>query len=125
MANRITYSPAEFAALFNRERTWAYRQIYAQKVKTITEFGRIMIPAAEVERVLASAHEYGWTVKKKKKQKNSNGKAPDKSAWRNHLRNKKHAPPKNSDKKSAKQKIAQIFKGKSAVRKKAMQRIFQ
>ena len=53
----IAYSPAKFAALFNHEQTWAYRLIYGGKVKVITEFGRMMIPASEVERILASARE--------------------------------------------------------------------
>lgn len=53
----IAYSPAKFAALFNHEQTWAYRLIYAGKVKVITEFGNKMIPASEADRILASARE--------------------------------------------------------------------
>lgn len=33
------YTPAEFAALFGKERTWAYRQLNAGKVQAITELG--------------------------------------------------------------------------------------
>ena len=55
---RVAFSPGEFAALFGKSQTWGYRQIYAGKVKTITEYGRILIPAAEVERVLGTAGVY-------------------------------------------------------------------
>lgn len=55
---RVAFSPKEFAALFGKEQTWGYRQIYAGKVKTVTEYGRIMIPATEVERILGKAGEY-------------------------------------------------------------------
>lgn len=55
---RVTFSPREFAALFGKSQTWGYRQIYAGRVKAITEYGRILIPAAEVERILATAAGY-------------------------------------------------------------------
>lgn len=74
MSKRLTYSPAEFAELFGREQTWAYRQVYAGKVKVITQFGRIMIPATEVDRILESAGEYRWSVK--------NGKSATADGWR-------------------------------------------
>ncbi len=59
---RVAFSPAEFAALFGKSQTWGYRQIYAGKVTTITRHGRILIPAADVERILAEAGIY--TVEK-------------------------------------------------------------
>jgi hypothetical protein len=55
MKEPVALSPREFAALFGKEQTWGYRQIYAGKVKTITEYGRTMIPAAEVERIVGAA----------------------------------------------------------------------
>jgi len=55
---RVAFSPAEFAALFGKSQTWGYRQIYAGKVRTITRHGRILIPAADVERILAEAGIY-------------------------------------------------------------------
>ena len=55
---RVTFSPGEFAALFGKSQTWGYRQIYAGKVKTITEYGRILIPASEVDRILGTAGTY-------------------------------------------------------------------
>ena len=62
-AKRVAFSPSEFAALFGKSQTWGYRQIYAGKVKTVTEYGRIMIPAKEVERVLESAGIYNGKEK--------------------------------------------------------------
>jgi len=61
---RVTFSPGEFAELFGKSQTWGYRQIYAGKVKAITEYGRILIPAAEVERILGSASRYEGMKKK-------------------------------------------------------------
>lgn len=56
--DRVAFSPGEFASLFGKSQTWGYRQIYAGKVKTLTELGRILIPAAEVERILGKAGSY-------------------------------------------------------------------
>jgi len=66
---RISFSPGEFAALFGKSQTWGYRQIYAGKVKAITEYGRIQIPASEVERILSTAGRYEGMPKKKPKSK--------------------------------------------------------
>jgi len=65
----VAFSPREFAALFKKEQSWGYRQIYAGKVKTITEYGRILIPASEVERILASAARYEGRKQKPAKSK--------------------------------------------------------
>jgi len=62
---RVAYSPGEFAKLFGKSQTWGYRQIYAGKVTAITEHGRILIPAKEVERVLESAGIYNGKEKPK------------------------------------------------------------
>jgi len=56
--SRVAFSPGEFAQLFGKSQTWGYRQLYSGKVKAITEHGRLMIPASEVERVLGSAGVY-------------------------------------------------------------------
>ena len=55
---RVAYSPGEFAELFGKSQTWGYRQIYAGKVNAITEHGRVLIPAKEVERLLKGAGIY-------------------------------------------------------------------
>jgi hypothetical protein len=61
---RVAYSPGEFAIMFGKSQTWGYRQVYAGKVKTITEHGRMLIPAAEVERILAEAGIYNGVKKR-------------------------------------------------------------
>jgi hypothetical protein len=61
LSERVGYSPAEFAALFGRSPTWGYRQIYAGRVKPIADCGRIIIPRAEVDSVLARRREYNPT----------------------------------------------------------------
>jgi hypothetical protein len=55
---RAAYSPAEFAASCGRHPSWAYRLLYRGKVKVLTDLGRILIPASELERVLSSAAPY-------------------------------------------------------------------
>ena len=65
---RVAYSPGEFATLFGKSQTWGYRQIYAGHVKTITEHGRILIPAAEVDRILGKAGIYNGEKKRVAKQ---------------------------------------------------------
>jgi hypothetical protein len=55
---RMAYSPGEFAALFGKQQTWGYRQLYRGTVKAITQCGRIMIPRSEVDRLLGSAKKY-------------------------------------------------------------------
>ncbi|PYJ48200.1 MAG: hypothetical protein DME87_14180 [Verrucomicrobia bacterium] len=56
--SRAGFSPAEFAAAFGRHASWAYRLLYANKIRAITELGRILIPASELERVLSLAQPY-------------------------------------------------------------------
>ena len=63
---RVAFSPGEFAALFGKSQTWGYRQIYSGKVNAITEHGRILIPAKEVERILEKAGIYDGRQKPKK-----------------------------------------------------------
>lgn len=63
---KLVYTPAEFAAVFGKSQTWGYRQLYAGKVKAITEYGRTLIPKSEVERVLQEAGIYEGAKKAKK-----------------------------------------------------------
>jgi hypothetical protein len=58
LANRVAYSPAEFAATCGRHPSWAYRLLYSGKINAITELGRILIPASELERILSLAERY-------------------------------------------------------------------
>ena len=57
-SERVVLTPTEFASLFGRHYSWAYRQIYAGKVKVISKLGRIMIPRSEVDRLLQSTETY-------------------------------------------------------------------
>src|SRR5881275_69336 len=61
LTQRVALSPAEFAALCGRSPTWGYRQIYAGRLKPIADCGRIIIPRAEIELVLARRREYNPT----------------------------------------------------------------
>ena len=65
---RAAYSPAEFAALCGRHPSWAYRLLYGGKVKALTDLGRILIPASELDRVLSSAARYNPQPHKPKTQ---------------------------------------------------------
>lgn len=49
--DRVAYDFDEFAALFGRDRTWTCRQVKAGRIKAITGFGKMMISAAEAERI--------------------------------------------------------------------------
>ncbi len=57
-SERVVLTPTEFAATFGRHYSWAYRQIYAGKVKVISKLGRMMIPRSEVERLLEAKEIY-------------------------------------------------------------------
>src|SRR5581483_4274718 len=68
LSQRLGYSLSEFAALFGRSPTWGYRQIYAGRVKPVADCGRLIIPRAELERVLSSAARYNPQPHKPKTQ---------------------------------------------------------
>jgi hypothetical protein len=63
---RAAYSPAEFAATCGRHPSWAYRLLYGGKVRALTDLGRILIPASELERVLSCAAPYNPKPRKPK-----------------------------------------------------------
>jgi hypothetical protein len=56
LSQRATLTPEEFAAQFGKQKIWAYRQIYAGRIKGITGFGNLMIPRSEIDRILKSAN---------------------------------------------------------------------
>ena len=68
LTKRAAYSPSEFAASCGRHPSWAYRLLYGGKVKALTDLGRILIPASELERVLAAATPYNPQPRKRKLQ---------------------------------------------------------
>jgi Helix-turn-helix domain len=71
--NRAAYSPAEFAASCGRHPSWAYRLLYSGKIRAITELGRLLIPASELERVLSLAQPYDPKPKPKPQSQNGGG----------------------------------------------------
>lgn len=54
-ATRRAYSMEETAAFFGKDRAWAYRQVKAGRIKAITGYGAMLVPASEIERILNSA----------------------------------------------------------------------
>lgn len=50
---RVAYSLKEFAALFHKNRSWAYRQVTQGRIRTITGYGVTMVPASEIDRILS------------------------------------------------------------------------
>lgn len=61
LKGRLAATLAEFAAMFGRDATWGYRQLYAGRVKTIRGAGRLLIPLKEIERFAADTITYGET----------------------------------------------------------------
>jgi hypothetical protein len=91
---RVTFSPGEFAALFGKSQTWGYRQIYAGKVQAISEFGRILIPAAEVEKILKTASRYeGKKTPPKTKVEFAKLVPTLPTAWQDYLRSRRCSEP--------------------------------
>jgi hypothetical protein len=58
LTNRVGFSPREFAAAFGKSVTWTYRLIYQGKLRVVTDFGRMVVPASEVDRILSNAGVY-------------------------------------------------------------------
>jgi hypothetical protein len=58
LSERLAFSPKEFAAALGKSPTYAYRQIYAGRIRPISDCGRMMISRNEIDRFLARAAEY-------------------------------------------------------------------
>ena len=88
---RVAFSPAEFAALFGKSQTWGYRQIYSGKIKAITDHGRTLIAAAEVDRILQSSGIYSGREVKIPRTKAQIKKLAPKlpSAWKSFLQKRR------------------------------------
>ena len=65
--DRAVFSPREFAATFGRHPSWSYRLLYGGKIRAVTQLGRILIPASELERVLSLAQPYDPKPKPQRK----------------------------------------------------------
>jgi hypothetical protein len=46
------YTLADFAGIFNKNRSWSYRLAAKGKIKTIHGYGCTLVPASEVTRIL-------------------------------------------------------------------------
>ena len=79
---KVALTPEEFAALFGKSQTWGYRQLYAGKVKAIKDYGRLMIPVAEVERVLSEAGLYAPQRSAPKRPSKQDEKPVKKNPWK-------------------------------------------
>jgi hypothetical protein len=55
---RDSLSPAEFAARHGKSLTWAYRLMYAGKIRVIKGAGTIRIPVTEAERFCQDVEVY-------------------------------------------------------------------
>jgi hypothetical protein len=66
-AIRAALSPREFAASCGKHPSWAYRLLYAGKIQAITQFGRILIPTSELQRVVGTAEPYNPQAKPQQK----------------------------------------------------------
>jgi len=122
---RVTFSPGEFAALFGKSQTWGYRQIYAGRVNAITEFGRILIPAKEVERILETASRYEGQVKRRRsKTELPVSDSELKSAWQAFVERKKAGRISKSENADATgSETAKAGSGGRAARRAALERL--
>ncbi len=68
---RKALSPKEFASLFGRDATWAYRLIYAKKLKSTNALGHTLIPVTEADRILNNA-QYVVSEKRSRSKRKSN-----------------------------------------------------
>ena len=59
---RDSLSPAEFAARHGKTKTWAYRLMYAGKLRVIKGAGTIRIPLTEAERFCQNVEVYQGRV---------------------------------------------------------------
>lgn len=106
-AKRVAYSPAEFAELFGKSQTWGYRQIYAGKVNAITQHGRMLIPAKEVEKILESAGIYSGPASDEKRPIPRKNLTPEQQTiWQRFLASRRLPNDKPPDKKGRAQAAA-------------------
>jgi hypothetical protein len=73
--DRAAFKIREFAAKFGHHATWGYRQVYAGNVAVIDVMGQLMIPAREVDRLLALAKPYDPKHKSKSKSQTEGGRS--------------------------------------------------
>ena len=123
--DRVTFSPGEFAKLFGKSQSWGYRQIYAGKVETITEFGRILIPASEVEKILRTAGRYeGMKAKPPKSKEEFQSLGPAlKNAWQTFLQKRRKAESADATAKGKASAGSERWRANAGSRKAALDRL--
>lgn len=52
LQNRVAFNFEETARLFGHERAWTYRQVKLGRLKPLKGYGKMMISAEEIQRVL-------------------------------------------------------------------------
>ena len=66
ISHQLAFSPAEAAICCGKSASWAYRLIYAGKLRVLNaEEGRLLIPRSEIERFLSGADKYAPQPKAK------------------------------------------------------------
>ena len=58
LANRQAYTIAQAAELLGVHKVSVYRRIYSGEIKVLKGFGRLTIPASELDRFLNAVEEY-------------------------------------------------------------------
>lgn len=58
LADRAAYTPREFAGIFGKSQSWAYRRLYDNTVRAVKVGGVTLIPSDEVQRLLSGAGLY-------------------------------------------------------------------
>ena len=56
-ANQQAFGLSEFAAIMGHHRSWAYRQRDEGRIRTIRGYGKELVPASELERILEGGAE--------------------------------------------------------------------
>jgi hypothetical protein len=70
LSERLALSPREFAAALGKSATFVYRQIYAGRIRPISDCGRMMISRSEIDQFLARGAEYNPRPKAKARDQN-------------------------------------------------------
>jgi hypothetical protein len=55
---RIAFSVKEAAAAFGKKPLWLYRKVYKGEVRVLSPNGQLMIPARELEKLVAKTRVY-------------------------------------------------------------------
>lgn len=116
---KLALTPKEFAALFGKSQTWGYRQLYAGKVKALTGYGRVLIPASEAKRVLAEAGRYNGATSsvKETEQEPEGNTAKKQNSWREGIKNRRNQSAQTPGSDTRSKSIEQAAARKSAMRK--------